>query len=40
MGQDDVAKLITTDSAGLVSLPEAVSNSLSFALRLDDRKAS
>jgi hypothetical protein len=35
MGQEDVAKLITEDSAGLVPLPDAVSISLGFRLGLD-----
>jgi hypothetical protein len=32
MGQDEVARLITSDSSGLFALPDAISNALSFQL--------
>lgn len=35
MGQDEVAKLITPDSAGSIPLPAAISDNLSFKLDLD-----
>jgi len=35
MGQDEVARLITTESTGTIPLPEAIADELSFKLGLD-----
>jgi hypothetical protein len=37
MGEDEVARLITSDSIGTVPLPRAVSDGLSFKLDLFDQ---
>lgn len=39
MGQDEVARLITPESSGAISLPDAISAELSFKLGLDDPTA-
>ena len=38
MGQDEVARLITSDSSSAIPLPDAVSNELSFKLGLNGNK--